>query len=153
MSEKSNMSPASIQKDPACQPNLGFDGQLTFHGIPTLLLLSRPVWKALRIGPELADGLFEIAAHCGHHITGNVCRTAFDLPQVVAAVAEFRSEINLREFSRYAHLRNGTSKNLTWRLRSASLVCSDWLTHLVMVAQGGRFVITTIVMYIPERQL
>lgn len=151
MSEKSNRPPASIQHNPACQPNIGSDGQFASHGIPTLLLLFRPVGKALRIGPELSDGLFEIAAHGCHHITGKVCRSAFDLPQIVAAVAELRSQINLRKFPRYAHLRNGTAKNLTWRLRSASFVCSDRLTHLAMVDQDRPFLITTIVVYNSNR--
>lgn len=132
---------------------LWMEANLDCLGPAGLALPLRTGRKPLGVRPELPNRQFEVAADRCHHINGYVRRTALNLSQVIGAVAKIRRQRDLRNLSLHAHLCDGTSKHLTRSLRSAALVSSDRFAHPVMVARDGGFIITTIVVYIPKRQL
>jgi hypothetical protein len=120
-------------------------GELSF-----LLWSSR---EPLGVRPELPNRQLEVAADRCHYIDGHIRSTALNLSEVIGAIAKGRSQGDLRQFFRHTQLCDGTPKHLTWSLRFAALVSSDRFAHPVMVARDGDFIIPTIVVYIPLRQL
>lgn len=128
----------------------GKPGWTNLSELSFLLWSSR---ESFRVCPELPNRQLEVAADRRHDIDGHIRGTALNLSEVIGAVAKIRRQRDLRNLSLHAHLCDGTSKHLTRRLRSAALVSSDRFAHPVMVARDRGFIITTIVVYIPKRQL
>jgi hypothetical protein len=128
-------------------------GRRGWSNLIELSFLLRSSREPFRICPELPNRQRKVAADRGHYIDGHIRGTALNLSEVIGAIAKGRCQGDLRQFSRHTQLCHGTPKHLTWSLRFAALVSSDRFAHPVMVARDGGFIITTIVAYIPWRQL